>query len=184
MNVSTKKVILLDRDGVLNVDLPRGVRSINELAMEKGAPAAVASLSKAGYKVLVITNQGAIGRGEVSLDEVTRINDLVEDHIQAAGGHISQFYVCPHRNEDNCDCRKPKPGLITKAQTDWQFNPAETWFVGDADRDVVAATAAGVRPALVRTGKGKKSAQQNPAVPAFDDLQAFVKNLLASEPAV
>jgi len=175
------KVVLLDRDGVLNVDLPCGVRALAELQMEASAPAGVAALSKAGYTVLVITNQGAVGRGEVSRAEVDRINDTISMHITAAGGRITHYYVCPHRNEDNCACRKPKPGLLQQARDEWNFDLATTWFLGDASRDVEAALAIGVRPALVLTGKGRTESAEHPHVPVFANIAAFATFLTTQE---
>jgi D-glycero-D-manno-heptose 1,7-bisphosphate phosphatase len=181
MTRSKAKVVLLDRDGVLNVDLPHGVRALAELQIEASAPAAVSALSKAGYTILVITNQGAIGRGEVSREEVDRINEVIATRVAAAGGKITAYYVCPHRSEDECQCRKPKPGLLVQAHAEWAFDLATTWFLGDAGRDVEAALAMGVRPALVLTGKGRTAALQFPAVPAFADVSAFATFLLAQE---
>ena len=147
--------MLLDRDGVLNRDLPgSGPATLRELSLLPGADRAVALLSRAGYAVLVITNQAAVGRGQLSAPEPTRINDQLAAWIAAAGGRLDRFYVCPHAEQEGCPCRKPRPGLIEQAAREWGFAPAQTWFVGDAERDVAAARAAGCRPALVRTGKG------------------------------
>jgi D-glycero-D-manno-heptose 1,7-bisphosphate phosphatase len=181
MTRNQTKVVLLDRDGVLNVDLPKGVRALAELQMETSAPAGVAALTKAGFTVLVITNQGAIGRGEVSRVEVDRINDAISERISAAGGHITRYYVCPHRNEDHCACRKPKPGLLQQARDEWNFDLATTWFLGDASRDVEAARAMGVRPAMVLTGKGRVESAEHPQVPVFTDIKAFAAFLTTQE---
>jgi D-glycero-D-manno-heptose 1,7-bisphosphate phosphatase len=169
------KVVLIDRDGVLNVDLPHGVNALAELRLEPSAAHGVKLLSDAGFIVVVITNQGAIAKGLVSSAEVERINNKIAADIAVQGGKITQFYVCPHRDEDQCACRKPKPGLILAAQKDWHFDPAQTWFVGDAARDVAAARAAGVKPALVRTGKGTHEAVKCPDVPLFADVKEFAE---------
>jgi D-glycero-D-manno-heptose 1,7-bisphosphate phosphatase len=170
-------VVLLDRDGVLNRDLPGSVTALGELSLEAGADHAVALLSRAGYAVLVITNQAAVGRGQLSGPELTRINDRLAAWVAAAGGRIDRFYVCPHTEQEGCPCRKPKPGLIEQAAREWGFERATTWFVGDAERDVAAARAAGCRPALVRTGKGRAAAASHPEVPCYDDLLAFATAL-------
>jgi D-glycero-D-manno-heptose 1,7-bisphosphate phosphatase len=170
-------VVLLDRDGVLNRDLPGSVTALSELSLEAGADRAVALLSRAGYAVLVITNQAAVGRGQLSGAELTRINDQLAAWVAAAGGRIDRFYVCTHAEQEGCPCRKPKPGLIEQACREWGFVRAETWLVGDAERDVAAARAAGCRPALVRTGKGATTAPHHPEVPAYDDLLAFATAL-------
>ncbi len=114
-------VVLLDRDGVLNRDLPGSVTALGDLALVAGADRAVALLSRAGYAVLVITNQAAVGRGQLSGTELTRINDQLAAWVAAAGGRLDRFYVCPHAEEAGCPCRKPKPGLIEQAAGDWGF---------------------------------------------------------------
>jgi D-glycero-D-manno-heptose 1,7-bisphosphate phosphatase len=171
------RVVLLDRDGVLNVDRPRSVTALSELALEPGADRAVALLSRAGYAVLVITNQAAVGRGELSEVELVRIHDQLSSWMAAAGGRIDRFYVCPHAEAAQCACRKPKPGLIEQARAAWHFLPAETWFVGDATRDVQACRAAGCRPALVATGKGRAAHEEDPSVPFWPSLLAFATDL-------
>jgi D-glycero-D-manno-heptose 1,7-bisphosphate phosphatase len=170
-------VVLLDRDGVLNRDLPGSVTALRELSLEPGADQAVALLSRAGYAVLVITNQAAVGRGQLSPQELERINAQLASWISAAGGRIDRFYVCPHTEQEGCPCRKPRPGLIEQACSEWGFVRAQTWFVGDAERDVAAGRAAGCRPALVRSGKGRAAALHHPEVPLYDDLLAFATAL-------
>ena len=171
-------VILLDRDGVLNVDLPTGVLRQEALEMVPGSAEAVARLCQAGYRVLVCSNQACVGRGELSLDELKRINARISAAVRQAGGAISAWYICPHRAEENCDCRKPQPGLLLQAQAAYDFDLATTCFVGDAVRDVQAAEAAGCQPILVRTGKGRASESEVPHVQAFDDLYAVADQLL------
>ncbi len=173
--------VLLDRDGVLNRDLPGSVTVLNELSLEPGADRAVALLSRAGYAVLVITNQAAVGRGQLSLDELARINVQLAQWIAAAGGRIDRFYVCPHADHQGCACRKPKPGLIEQAAAEWGFVRGETWFVGDAERDLAAARAAGCRPALVATGKGAATAAAHPEVPLYPDLYTFAAALTGGQ---
>lgn len=175
----TLPVVLVDRDGVLNVDLPHGVRTLAELTVERGASTGLAALCHAGYTVLVITNQGAVGRGQLSVAGLDAINAELSRRLGADGGHIAGFFICPHCEADACDCRKPKPGLLLQALAAWGFDPAVTWFIGDAGRDVQAARAAGMRPALVLTGKGTREAPLYPDVPVFADLAAFANHLIA-----
>ncbi|MBF0426505.1 MAG: HAD-IIIA family hydrolase [Magnetococcales bacterium] len=175
------RVLLLDRDGVLNHDRPDYVQSIDQLQLLPGVLDAMRRLHAAGVIALVITNQACVGKGLISRETLETIHERLSMEVAAAGGRITGYFLCTHRNEDRCDCRKPAPGLIVQAQQAWGFDPAVTWMVGDAERDVLAAEAAGCRPALVRTGKGEKSVRQRPDVPAFADLAAFVDAFLGQE---
>lgn len=172
------RCILLDRDGVLNRDLSTSVCSVAEFELLPGSAEAIARLHRAGFTLLVITNQACVGRGDLAPDELERIHRRLIDQVDAAGGRIDDIFVCAHTDADACDCRKPKPGLIHQAQAKWGFEPGDTWFVGDARRDVQAAEAAGCRPVLVRTGKGEQTAAEFPQLPAFDDLLAFAQAAL------
>jgi D-glycero-D-manno-heptose 1,7-bisphosphate phosphatase len=171
------KVVLIDRDGVLNVDRVHSVRSMAELEVIPGADQGVAALCAAGYRVLVVTNQAVVGRGELAYDALQLIHAHLQAWVGAAGGHLSGFYVCTHTPVMNCNCRKPRPGLIEQAWTDWNFDRQDTWFVGDSSTDVTAALAGHCRPALVRTGKGGLSAGLHPQVPIWPDLLAFASAL-------
>jgi len=163
---------------VLNRDRVNYVKSADELVMLDGAAAAVAALGAAGYAVLVVSNQSCVGKGVLPMAGVQAINRLIQDELRQEGGRVDGFYICPHAPDEGCDCRKPAPGLILRAQLDWGFDPAETWLVGDAPRDIFAGEAAGCRVALVRTGKGELSATELPDRPLFDDLSHFVRELL------
>jgi len=167
--------VLLDRDGVINRDLPQSVLRVEDFELLPAAAAAITKLNEGGYRVLVITNQACVGRGELTAGELAAIHALMLERVAAAGGHITGIYVCPHTDEDACNCRKPQPGLIERARDEHAFEPAETWFVGDSERDVRAAVAAGCRPALLRSGKPLASPPDN--VPIFDDLMQFANAL-------
>ncbi|MBF0429608.1 MAG: D-glycero-beta-D-manno-heptose 1,7-bisphosphate 7-phosphatase [Magnetococcales bacterium] len=175
---TTKKFLLLDRDGVCNRDRSDYVRLPEELEILPGIPASLGRLHRAGYRVIIITNQAGVGKGLIRPTDLEAIHQSLKSQVAMAGGHIDGIYFCPHLTEAQCSCRKPKPGLILAAQKEWGFNPKETWMVGDAVRDVQAARAAGCRPALVRTGHGLESIQQLPDVLAFDDLADFTDFLL------
>lgn len=168
--------VLLDRDGVINRDRPQSVLGVEDFEMLPAAAAAITKLNDAGYRVLVITNQACVGRGELTVGELTAIHTLMLERVAEAGGHITGIYVCPHTDEDACNCRKPQPGLIEQARDEHAFEPAETWFVGDSDRDVRAAIAAGCRPALLRSGKPLEATPDD--VPVFDDLMQFANALV------
>ncbi len=172
----SNRVVLLDRDGVLNVDRTDSVKAVEELEVVPGADEATAALVAAGYRLLVVTNQSVVGRGLLDLDALHSINHELDRRL---GNTLHGFYVCPHTPEMGCACRKPRTLLIEQANIAWPFDPAETWFVADADRDIEAAQRVGVRPALVRSGKGAATEPQFPDVPVWDDLLAFTTWLLA-----
>jgi D-glycero-D-manno-heptose 1,7-bisphosphate phosphatase len=174
------RVVLLDRDGVLNVDRSGSVKSVEELDVLPGVADATAALRAAGFRLLVLTNQAVVGRGELGLDGLHTINSELDRRL---GNTLHGFYVCPHTPDARCACRKPGTRLVVQAHVAWPFDPAHTWFVVDADRDIEAAQRAGVRPALVRTGKGAATEPSYPAVPAFDDLSAFTAWLLSQPPS-
>jgi D-glycero-D-manno-heptose 1,7-bisphosphate phosphatase len=175
---SHNKIVILDRDGVLNRDRSDYVRTPEQLQILDGIPEAIAKLNRAHYKVLVATNQACIGKGLILPETLTRIHQKLYDKIGQAGGKIDALYHCPHKNEEGCRCRKPKPGLLLQAQKQWKFRPEETWFVGDTVRDMEAAKAANCLGALVLTGHGTSMAEQVPDRPHFRDLPDFVSYLL------
>ncbi len=163
-------MILLDRDGVLNVDLADSVRRVADLEIEAGARPGCDALRAAGYSLTVVSNQSAVGRGWMDATTLDAVNDELNRRL---GGAIDHWYVCTHAPNLGCRCRKPDTLLLEQAQVDLGFTPATTWFVVDAARDIEAARRFGVRPALVRTGKGTATATEFPDVPVWDDLAAF-----------
>lgn len=178
-----KRVVLLDRDGVINRDLPHGVLSEDELVLEPSAVPAIAALCAAGVAVAVCTNQAAVGRGDLTADTLQRMHGRLDREVAAAGGRIAGWFVCTHGPAVRCACRKPAPGLLEQARRALAFDPQTTWFVGDAERDVEAAEAAGCQPALVLTGQGQAAAAARPDVPCFSDLAAFAAAYLSRERA-
>lgn len=175
---SLEKFLLLDRDGVINKDRPDSVLAIDQFEILPGVCDALGSLTRSGYRTLVITNQACVGRKALSSHALEDIHRHLQACLAAAGGRIDEFFICTHAAEEGCFCRKPKPGLIFQAMKQWRFVAAETWFVGDARRDIEAARSAGCLAALVRTGKGEQTEAEVVGVPVFDDLPAFVNHLL------
>lgn len=173
--------IILDRDGVLNVDRHDYVKSVSECSLIAGCARALARLHEAGVGVVVATNQACIGKGIVERATVEAIHASISAQVEAAGGHIAHYYICPHRPERGCECRKPAPGLLLQAAREHQIALSQTWFVGDSVRDVEAGERAGCRVALVLTGKGRASRLERPDVPAFADIAAFVDAYLQAE---
>ncbi|OGQ89319.1 MAG: hypothetical protein A2289_22560 [Deltaproteobacteria bacterium RIFOXYA12_FULL_58_15] len=180
VNSGHDQVVLLDRDGVLNADLPNYVQKPEELVALPAAVEALRLLSEAGYRNLVITNQQCVTKGLVSLATLDAIHSELRRQVElGGGGRIDGVYVCPHPAGAGCGCRKPRPGLIERARAEWGFDPAVTWMVGDKFSDVGAARAAGCLGALVRSGHAiDEDAARRMDVPVFEDLLDFVRRQL------
>jgi D-glycero-D-manno-heptose 1,7-bisphosphate phosphatase len=184
--------IFLDRDGVLIENKSDYVRDWSQV---KILPEAIHTLSHAvlnHYKIVIVTNQSAVGRGLISLETAHEINRQLIQLIHQRGGQVDAVYLCPHRPDDDCFCRKPKPGLLLQAANELSLDLQRSWMIGDAWSDVQAGQAAGVRRSiLVKTGRGTEQLlQPHPenssnhlifdnlsqaigAICAYDKLQAF-----------
>ncbi len=151
--------VFVDRDGVINRLGPDGgyVTRWEHFEFLPGALEALAVLRERGCRVVVVTNQSCIGRGVARHEEVRAINRLMEEAVEAAGGHIEATYLCPHRPEDGCGCRKPKPGLFFLARDDLGIDLARSVVVGDHATDMAAASSIGAAAVLVRTGHGART---------------------------
>ena len=155
------KVVFLDRDGVINRDSPAYIKSREEFEFLPGSLTALARLHKTGYNVIVITNQSAVNRGMISLKELDGMHRMMTNTIQRHGGQIRDIYYCPHRPDEGCDCRKPKPGLILKACNQYKIDLNHSIMVGDSVKDIECARNAGCAKAvLVKTGNGPKSEKE------------------------
>ena len=178
------RAVFLDRDGVLNVNRDAHVRSWAEFRFLDGALEAVRRLHAAGWTLVVVTNQAAIGRGLTSAAAVAEIHDRMGEAIRSAGGAVARVEHCPHRPEESCDCRKPKPGMLRRGARAVGASLVDSYFVGDHLTDVEAALAAGCRPILVRTGRGAAVADEArarwPDLPIFDDLAAAAPWILTT----
>lgn len=153
-----QKYVFLDRDGVINQDSPDYIKSCDEFNFLKGSPEGIKMLNDAGFKVIVITNQSVINRQMVTEEGLSDIFDKMKKGVRDAGGEITDIFYCPHIPEDNCLCRKPRPGLILKAGETYDIQLENTCMVGDSAKDIEAARAAGCGTAvLVRTGNGRKA---------------------------
>ncbi len=147
------EAVFLDRDGVINQDRPDYVKSLKEFRLIEGSLKALALLARHNLPVFVITNQSAIGRGIITPDTLKRIHREMLSRVEKAGGRIRDIFFCPHRPDENCPCRKPKPGLIRQAADKYGLNLGRTVMIGDNAKDIQAARAAGCGLALlVRTG--------------------------------
>ena len=169
------KLVILDRDGVINHDSDQYIKSPEEWKPIPGSLTAIARLNQAGFLVVVATNQSGIGRGLFETDTMIAIHDKMFKALAQVGGHIDAIFFCPHTNDDNCECRKPKPGMFREIAARFNADLAGVPAIGDSLRDLQAAQAAGAQPVLVLTGKGRKIAD-DPALPpdtlVFPDLAA------------
>ena len=177
------KLIILDRDGVINQDRDDFVKSADEWIPIAGSMDAIAFLTEAGYTVAVATNQSGIGRKYFTMQELTEMHNKMHRLAQQAGGVIDGIWFCPHTAADGCDCRKPLPGMVLDILSRFNAEAADTWLVGDSLRDLQAIAAVGGKPALVLTGKGKKTlAAEGDSLPentqVFDNLLAWSQYLL------
>jgi D-glycero-D-manno-heptose 1,7-bisphosphate phosphatase len=166
----------LDRDGTINVE--RGyVHRYGDWEWTPRAVDAIKKLNDRGLLVIVVSNQAGIARGLYSDAEVRLLHDRVDEELRNSGARIDAYYYCRHHPEHGekvvCDCRKPAPGLLLKAQRDWDIDMHGSFMIGDKAQDVEAAVAANVRPILVRTGYGEQSRHAvGAATPVLDDLWA------------
>jgi D-glycero-D-manno-heptose 1,7-bisphosphate phosphatase len=174
------KLVILDRDGVINHDSDQYIKSPDEWKPIPGSLAAIARLNQAGYRVVVASNQSGIGRGLFETDTLMAIHDKMLKALAQAGGRIDAIFFCPHTNADNCDCRKPKPGMFREIAARFNAELAGVPAIGDSLRDLQVAATVGAQPMLVLTGKGRKTVD-DPALPpetlVFPDLAAAAAHI-------
>jgi len=178
------QLIILDRDGVINEDSDGYIKSPEEWRPLPGSLEAIARLHRAGWRVVIATNQSGIARGLFDLDTLMRIHEKMHRRVRDAGGLIDAVFFCPHGPDDNCTCRKPKPGLFHDIAKRLRIDLRGTPAIGDSLHDLQAARAAGARPVLVRTGKGARTLthpELDADVPVFDDLASAVDALLTPD---
>jgi D-glycero-D-manno-heptose 1,7-bisphosphate phosphatase len=180
------KLVILDRDGVINFDSAQHIKTPAEWKPIPGSLEAIARLNHAGYRVVIVTNQSGIGRGLFDMDTLNAIHEKMYQALFAAGGGIDAIFYCPHPADSDCDCRKPKPGLFRQLAERLNVDLSGVPAVGDSLRDLEAAAAVGCQPILTLTGKGAKTREEG-HLPAntleFADLSAAVDFILAEEEA-
>ncbi|GAA4013404.1 D-glycero-beta-D-manno-heptose 1,7-bisphosphate 7-phosphatase [Actimicrobium antarcticum] len=175
------KLIILDRDGVINLDSDAFIKSPEEWIPIPGSMEAIARLNQAAYRVVVATNQSGIARGLFSMHALNAIHQKMHDAAQQAGADIDAVFFCPHAADANCDCRKPKPGLLHEIASRYEVSMKGVPTVGDSLRDLQAGYVVGCVPFLVRTGKGIVTEAKGglpPGTTVFDTLSAVVDHLL------
>jgi len=174
------KLVILDRDGTINYDSDQYIKSTAEWKPIPGSLQAIARLNQGGWRIVVATNQSGIARGLFDMAALNAIHAEMHRAVGLAGGRIDAIFFCPHAADSGCECRKPKPGLLREIASRMDVELAEVPMVGDSLRDLEAAAAAGAKPYLVLTGKGKKTRDAGglpPGTQVFADLGALAARL-------
>lgn len=174
MLLRNEPLVILDRDGVINYDSDTYIKTPEEWIPIPGSLEAIAKLSKAGIKIVVATNQSGIARGYYDETMLSLIHQKMINAINSLGGELAGIFYCPHGPDANCECRKPKAGLIKRISNELQINTKNAPFVGDSIRDIEAAIAGGCQPVLVKTGNGEETAKNSTlSVAIYEDLLDF-----------
>ena len=178
------KLIVLDRDGVINYDSEQFIKSPDEWRPIPGSLEAISRLNHAGFRVVVATNQSGLGRGLFDMATLIAINDKMHKALAHLGGRIDALFYCPHTADSACECRKPKPGMFTEIGNRFGVDMTGVPCVGDSVRDLQAAAAIEAQPILVLSGKGEKTLRDG-VFPAntiiFPDLAFVATALLAGD---
>ncbi len=175
------KLVILDRDGVINHDSDQFIKNPDEWKPIPGSLEAIARLTQADYHVVVATNQSGVGRGLFDMPTLNAIHDKMHRAVAHAGGRIDAVFFCPHAADANCNCRKPKSGMIEEIAERYNVSLKGVPAIGDSLRDLEAAARLGCQPILVLTGKGMKT-QAKGGLPEgtliYPDLAAAVATLV------
>ena len=174
------KLLILDRDGVINYDSDAYIKSVEEWIPLPGSIEAIAQLSNAGWTVAIATNQSGIARGYYDIATLEAMHARLRALVAEQGGEVGLVVYCPHGPDEGCNCRKPKPGMLKIIAEHYKVPLAGIWFVGDSLGDLEAAKAVDSQPVLVKTGKGEKTQAKNLPVGTliFDDLAAVAAELI------
>ena len=175
------KLVVLDRDGVINFDSAQYIKSPAEWKPIPGSLEAIARLNQNGYRVVVATNQSGVGRGLFEMDTLNQIHRKMHQALEAVGGRIDAIFYCPHPADSDCECRKPKPGMYRRIADTLNVDLKGVPTIGDSLRDLQAGSAVGCQPYLVLTGKGEKTVADGnlpEGTQIFPDLAACVDALL------
>jgi len=180
MGTDTRRAVFLDRDGVINENRPDHVKSLSEFVILPGAIEGIRLLATLGMPVVVVSNQSAINRRLVTFETLAAITVHLIECIRSEGGRIDAVYYCPHRPDEACDCRKPRPGLFCQAARQLGIRLSGSYLIGDALSDVDAALTVGATPILVLTGRGRvalaaSNGRMSPSVQVCEDLLAAAR---------
>ena len=165
------KLVVLDRDGVINADSDQYIKSPEEWKPIAGSLEAIARFTQAGFRVAVATNQSGVGRGLFDMDTLNAMHDKMHKAVSQLGGRIDAVFFCPHAQDAGCNCRKPRPGMLLEIAERFDLALEGVPMIGDSLRDLQAASAAGARPILVLTGKGAKTLKSG-GLPAGTEIYA------------
>lgn len=185
--IGLNKALFLDRDGVIINYIPY-LGKPEQVQLPSGAAQALFHWQKAGYLLIVITNQAGIGRGYFDHKDVEKVHSKIEEEYGKQGIKFTDIFLCPHHPEDECDCRKPSPSMLLAAANQYDISLEDSYFVGDAPSDIGAAILAGCQPVLVLTGRGQETLEQldrfvdelGQPIPVFADLGETVGLLAPS----
>jgi len=179
------KLIVLDRDGVINHDSDAYIKSKEEWQPIDGSLEAIARLNHGGYTVVVASNQSGLARGYFDIEALSSMHRKMDEMLSKIGGHVDAIFYCPHGPDDGCSCRKPKPGMLLEIGQRFNVSLKDVVFIGDTISDMKAASNANAQAILVRTGKGEKAekilqaeCKDKDKVPVFDDLAAAVAAIM------
>ncbi len=180
------KLIILDRDGVINQDSDAYIKSPDEWVPIPGSLEAIAKLNRAGYTVTVASNQSGLSRGYFDLQTLSAMHHKMDDMLSQLGGRVEGVFFCPHAPRDKCACRKPQPGLLLDISRRFSAPLNDVFYIGDTLSDLRCAQQAGAKPVLVKTGKGERTLLEKDAngfddVPVYSDLAEAVDALLDKE---
>ena len=172
--MTNRRFVLIDRDGTINVE-KHYLSDPDQVELYPGVAAAIRRLNQLDLGVVVITNQSGVARGYFDLARLEQIHTRLYALLESEGAAIDGIYICPHGPDDDCDCRKPLPGMVDQAVADHHFDPARAFMIGDKEVDVELGQAVGAETFLVRTGHGAKFVEGTKADHVVDDLAAAVR---------
>jgi D-glycero-D-manno-heptose 1,7-bisphosphate phosphatase len=177
-------LVILDRDGVINHDSPSCIKSPEEWLPINGALEAIARLNHAGFRIVIATNQSGLGRTLFDIETLNRIHAKMQRRLTEVGGAVEAIFFCPHLPEDDCQCRKPRPGMLLEIAERLRISLRAVPVIGDSHNDIEAALAVGAHPILVETGNGRRtleSAGPLDGVSVFADLAEAADALISSQ---